>query len=473
MFESYLGEYAFRDGLRVHMQRFAYGVADVEDFMSSLAEGSGRPDVVPAFRSFLEQPGVPLVTAELDCDGSPSLALRQARYLPTGSRGDPDQVWQVPMCVRLGAGESTTKACTLFAEPVAKVDLEVEACPDYVMPNADGAGYYRFALSVADWRRLMASFGQLNRKEALATADSLSAGYRANQVTTKAMIDAARTIAASPYSQVAVAPAKELAYLRDSLVADEHREAVRSLLLDMYGPRLAALDATGPVAGDDAVEAALFRTKLVEILALEARDPVLRGELARRAADFIRLGAEGGGLDAAALDPALVRIALSVGVQDTGATFFDALSERLFASADASFRDDAAAALGATDDAVIGERARALLFDERLRGREPTTLLFGLARRPSQRRATFDWFVANQPAFTARISTFAHRFLPRLANGFCTTAERDEVQEFFAPLAAELHGIDRALGEAVEAIELCVALRDAKRAETDEYFSAR
>ena len=62
MFESYLGEDSFRAGIRTHMQRFPYGVADVEDFMASLAEGSGRPDVVPAFRSFIDQPGVPLVT---------------------------------------------------------------------------------------------------------------------------------------------------------------------------------------------------------------------------------------------------------------------------------------------------------------------------------------------------------------------------------------------------------------------------
>ena len=76
-------------------------------------------------------------------------------------------------------------------------------------------------------------------------------------------------------------------------------------------------------------------------------------------------------------------------------------------------------ALGATDDPLIGERVR---------GREPTTLAFALATRSSQRRATFDWFKANEEAFTGRLSNFAHRWLPRLGADFCTTAERDEVE---------------------------------------------
>ena len=36
MFETYLGEDRFREGIRVHMRRFADGVADVDDFMESL-----------------------------------------------------------------------------------------------------------------------------------------------------------------------------------------------------------------------------------------------------------------------------------------------------------------------------------------------------------------------------------------------------------------------------------------------------
>ena len=55
----------------------------------------------PAFSSFLDQPGVPLVAPASECKpGTPKLALAQERYLPLGSKGDPARTWIVPVCMR-------------------------------------------------------------------------------------------------------------------------------------------------------------------------------------------------------------------------------------------------------------------------------------------------------------------------------------------------------------------------------------
>jgi len=476
MFESYLGEDAFRDGLRTHMRRFAYSVADVEDFMASLAQGSGRPDVVPAFRSFIDQPGVPIVDVKLTCDGDQAaMSLRQSRYLPVGSRGDAQRTWQIPFCVRYGSGQTLSKECMLVTDAEMRMPLHSPSCPDFVMPNADGAGYYRFALDEAGWRGLMVDFDRLNQKEALVVADSISAAYKADRLSTTSLIDAFRTIAASPYPYVAMAPAKDLVRLSNDLASADTRDAILGLMRDLYRPRL---DALGPVSGKPtdaaAVKKALFHTKLVKFLALDARDPDLRARLAGQASRYIRMDdkdKDGGGLDESAVDPALSSIALAVGVQELGAPFAEVLIDRLFASNDAKFRAEAAGALGATDDPALGDRVRELLLDKRLRSREPTTLAFALVARPSQRRATFDWFKANEPAFTGRLSHFAHRWLPRLGGGFCTVSERDEVEQFFKPLVPKLQGAARTLDVVLEGIELCAALRDVKGAEVDAYFS--
>jgi alanyl aminopeptidase len=465
MFESYLGEEGFRDGLRVHMRRFPHGVADVEDFMASLAEGSGRPDVVPAFRSFIDQPGVPLVDVAVECGGDGvELALRQSRYLPEGSRGDASQTWLLPLCVRYAAAGKLAKDCMLLDEAEVAMPLAVDACPDFVMPNADGAGYYRFSLSDDGWRGLMDGFGRLSQKEALVVADSLSAAYQANRLSTSALLDALRVVVASPHSQVAMAPAKDLVRISETLVSHERRDAVLALMRQLYRPRLDALAPATGATDAAAIDRALFRTRLVDFLALDARDPDLRADLARRAERFVA-GDDG------AVAPALLPVALAVGVQERGAPFAAALIERWLASNDMKFRAEAATALAATDDAELGDRARGLILDDRLRGREATTIAFALAARPSQRRATFDWFRQNEPEFTADMSHFATRWLPRVGVGFCTVAERDEVDAYFAPLVAEWQGAERTLAEVLEGIELCAALRAAKAAEVDAYFT--
>ncbi|HHQ15199.1 MAG TPA: M1 family peptidase, partial [Chromatiales bacterium] len=467
MFESYLGEEGFRNGLRKHMQRFRFSVADVEDFMESLAMGSGRPDVVPAFRSFIDQPGVPLADVSMSCGPSGArLSVSQSRYLPIGSKGNPNQLWKLPLCVRYDDNGKLAKHCTLVTSAQTRLDLTQKTCPDFVMPNADGAGYYRFALNGDGWAALMNNFQRLNQKEALSAADSLSAAYQADRLSTAALFDGITRIATSEYPQVAMAPKSELILLHDKVAPDSARPALQSYMRAVYRPRLNELESADLQNMSEAkkIERALFRTSLIEFLALYANDRELQAQLADQARRYIRMdaGEDDASLDESAVDPALSAIALKAGVLKLGAPFAEVLIQRLVASNDAKFRAEAAAALGNTDNPALGDRVRELLLDERLRAREPTTLAFELAKRPSQRRATFDWFKANHEAFIGRLSHFAYRWLPRLGAGFCSIEDRNEVESFFKPLVATMQGADRTLAEVVEGIELCAALKSTK-----------
>jgi hypothetical protein len=60
MFENFLGSATFREGVRLHMRKFAHGTADTDDFIRSLAEASKKPEVAQAIETFLNQPGLPL-----------------------------------------------------------------------------------------------------------------------------------------------------------------------------------------------------------------------------------------------------------------------------------------------------------------------------------------------------------------------------------------------------------------------------
>jgi len=80
MFEGWLGLERFRRGISAYLSAHANGNATVDDLLSELSKAAGR-DVATAFRSFLDQPGVPLVTVSASCRGgsasSPaSVALR-------------------------------------------------------------------------------------------------------------------------------------------------------------------------------------------------------------------------------------------------------------------------------------------------------------------------------------------------------------------------------------------------------------
>ena len=470
MFESYLGEQGFRKGIRTHIKRFPHGVADVEDFMSSLADGSERPDIVSAFRSFIDQAGIPIIGVATNCtDDTARVSLTQSRYLPLGSKGDPRQTWEVPLCMSYTIDGQPNRQCTLLKEERVDLDLDVEGCPVYVMPNADGGGYYRFALDEDGWLALMQNLSELSEREALATADSLTAAYEADRVSTETLMSAYRQVAQSPYRAVTMMPSAKLKRIRDYLADGETAATIEAFMRSLYQPRLAA---TGIQASqDESVDTALLRSALVNFLAMEANDTELRATLAEQASDYIRMGEDDAEIDKSALDPAYTAAALSVAVQDLGAPFAKTLFERMLSSGDARFREQASEALGHATDAELAEWVRQQSFDERLKGREPTNLIFGLAGTAAERRATFDWFKANSEAFIELVPVFARRFLPNIGSGFCTLEERDEVATVFAEVIQQVPSAARANREAIEKIELCAALADAKRGEIAEYFA--
>ena len=105
MFESFLGQDVFREGIQSYLAKFAYRSVDSDDFISMMELTSGVDGLAASLRSFLDQPGVPLLDVEVQCvDQEASLRVEQRRYLPVGSEGDVDQIWSIPFCFRADSG---------------------------------------------------------------------------------------------------------------------------------------------------------------------------------------------------------------------------------------------------------------------------------------------------------------------------------------------------------------------------------
>src|SRR5712671_4849404 len=105
MVENYLGDDAFRAGIRAYMRQHAYSNATTADLWGALEAASGKP-VTAIAAAYTEQAGIPLVVAQASCTGDTQrIALRQERF----TVHDPDpkpQRWQVPV-VRGGAGAAS------------------------------------------------------------------------------------------------------------------------------------------------------------------------------------------------------------------------------------------------------------------------------------------------------------------------------------------------------------------------------
>ncbi len=459
MFERWIGEDTFREGIREHLSRHRFGTATAEDLLDALSQMAGR-DVATPFQTFLMQPGVPLVAVTRTCgDDGNYLTLRQSRYLPVGSTGERERTWQVPVCVRWGRGRAVEDRCELVTDAEARFDLGA-SCPDWVMPNADAAGYYRFTLPPDEVDRLMSrGWSRLTARERLSVAGNLSAAFDAATLDTGAVFGTFDRVAADDAMGVATEPMGLVAFARDHLLEEAQLPALSRFATGLYAARARRLG-WGPRRGrTEPGETGLLRAQIVTFLAWTARDARTRSEAAARGRRYLGEDA----LVPSAVDPNLVRVALQMAVQEGDEALYSRLEARVLASDDALFRGEGLRALASTTDPELAARALALGLDERLRVNEVTIPLAVQLALPERRDAAWAWMQENFDALFSRVATTRAGYAPWMLTGFCTEVRAAEVEAFFAPRVEELPGAPRNLRGALEAIRLCAARAEAQR----------
>ncbi|MEO5626492.1 MAG: ERAP1-like C-terminal domain-containing protein, partial [Dokdonella sp.] len=421
------------------------------------ASGKGET-FAKAMRSFLDQPGVPQIRSALACtDGKPSLTLGQSRYLPFGVFAKDVPLWSVPVCARFGRGATSDTQCFLLEKAEQHFDV-AGTCPDWYLPNAAARGYYRFDLSGADFGKLATAVTRLTPPEQVVYADAVSSAFKRGTLGPAAVLDAMPGLAGSDMPQVATALFDSFLWIREHLADDATRPLLDAYASRLYGPPLQQLGYQHKQS--EASTATAMRTRLAYFLALDVRNPRVRSELAQqgRAA----LGLDGSGkVDLTRADADLRTIALQVAVQESGVPAFDAAQKELATNHDTTQRYALLSALGATRDPVLAERARNFGLTSTVQIGEMGRLYEAQIKEPENRAAMWQWLTAHYDVYRARLPVFAQPYLPKsVANGRCSNASADELSVFFAPRIKDLIGGERGLGQTVEGVRQCGALRE-------------
>jgi puromycin-sensitive aminopeptidase len=147
MLEQYLGEDAFRAGIRRYMASHEYGNTETTDLWDAIEAATGEP-VRRIMDSWIFQGGFPIVHVEAGDDGR-SLHLSQQRFLFLGDDDDATR-WAIPLQLRyaLDDGQVITTRALLDGDDL---EIELPARVRWVVANAQGHGFYRVHLA-ADLR---------------------------------------------------------------------------------------------------------------------------------------------------------------------------------------------------------------------------------------------------------------------------------------------------------------------------------
>jgi len=464
MVEHYLGAEPFRRGLHDFLAAHATGNATTGELVAALAAAAGK-ELTPLVSSFLDQPGVPVVAARLRCDaGHGRVELVQSRWRPVGSTIPDGAIWTIPVCVRAGIGARVAESCTLLGAKTGS--LELPACADWIMPNAQAAGYYRSSLLAEDLARLRGRGGQaLSVVERVMLAHDLEAAFRSAALPGGDVLSALEPLARDPHGAVALVPLHLLALVDNFLVDGKQRATLRAHTAKLYAPAVASLG-WQPSAAEPPWRR-LFRSQLLGFLALQIEDPAVLGEAARRGRRLL-------GVDRDhvrhpdAVAPDLAEFALAAAARTGGAEVFDALIAELAHATDAQLRQRVLTGLASTRDPALVGRALDLALAPELRQNER---LFALARMLGSlatRDVAWAWLEAH---FDALAALLPDRFGGRIPSMFniCDDQRAGKLRAFFTPRADKLAGGPRNLAQALEAAAQCVALADAQRDNVQHY----
>jgi puromycin-sensitive aminopeptidase len=136
MLEQYLGEEAFREGIRRYLHLHAWSNTETTDLWDVLENSSGEP-VRRIMDSWIFTGGHPLV--EITLDGG-ELLLSQRRAALSAEVSDEGSRWPVPIVAAVGTDDVSDTTRVLLEEPLR---LDAPQGLRWVQANVAGNGFYR------------------------------------------------------------------------------------------------------------------------------------------------------------------------------------------------------------------------------------------------------------------------------------------------------------------------------------------
>lgn len=450
MFEASVGPDKWRDTMRAYMRAHAWGNATADDLLATISDKLG-PQTASAIRTFLDQPGVPLITAKLSCAGKTGkLALHQQRALPAGVKDTiPNRTWTVPVCVRYGDTTAQQRACVNLE--TSDGELALDRCPTWFVLNADATGYYRSSVDPVIAKALLtptsaiAKAAKPTAAEKMMIVSDLRAMVDRDELAFDKLLELVPLVAADPDDKVA-GWSFEAASFRSDALDDTLYAKAKKYYTKTFGARAKQLGWTR--AKTDSDERHELRRSFVPAVAVE--DPALSKQAGVLADRWLE--------DHTGVDDDLVNAVLGTAAAHGDSARFDRYLASAKTARDRTDQQRILSALGAFRDPAIAAKALDVVRGTEFDLRESLTILYRVVFQ-RETRGVGAKFVSEQiDALLARMrDDEASWFLGALAGGTCTTEMRTKMAELVTPRAAKYSGADIAVKRGLEQSQQCIA----------------
>ncbi len=438
--EGFIGKKSFQEGLRRYLAAHAYGNARSSDFWQAFEDVSEAP-VTAMMKTWVEQPGYPLVTARRQDD---RLFLSQKRF--TFLPGDSDQTWKIPVTVTVFRDTGHSDEISVLMEQ-SETAIELDRGAMAYKVNSGHTGFYRVYYEdpenlAALHRRV--SHMVLSDLDRWGIENDLFALLKAGRLS---MENYLAFLSAYDAEQAFLPLASQAANLFElfRVTIGKHRvqvaQAGRNLcqrVLDRIG-----IDPDP----EESHATSILREQLVWHAALYGAEAIT-GELQER---FHRL------TRGESVAPDMIKGAMQVGAFTGGSQAFEWLDDRFQTTDSEHDRMNVLVALGAFTDTATVQKVRDYILDV-VPERNTFIPVAAMAANPFAVSGMWEWF-GTHLASLEKMHPLHYERIVAAVIGACGLERPEEVKAFFTDYMAQKSLAREAIGMSLERLEIHLRLR--------------
>jgi aminopeptidase N len=412
MLEAYLGEDAFRKGIRAYMANHQYSNTTSADLWIALEKASGKP-VGQLAADWTTQPGFPLIKVEQACEqGKRKVTLSQEQFRLDEPALE-KRLWNVPLQVGTVNGKAWY---TLLSGPTATVTQA--SCDGTLVVDPYSVGFFRVQYDQASFDALAAQAAKLPDTTRLKFQSDSWSMVSAGRMPLDGYLKLLSKYRAEPRLAVWDSILANLSKLETLAAGEPEQPLIRRFVIDLVTPKFNTLgwdERPGEPAEDSELRASLA-------MALSRA-----GEQRAIAEGRARFGHYL--VDPSSVSPSMVEFVMDVAGRYGDAATYETLMQRMVGTSSIDERNRFGRALMSVADPALAARTLQLALSPQLPPHLAAEVVPGVGRVHAEQAWTFA--VAHRQALMKDLDAIdAERAFPSIVSASSNPAHAAMMEEY-------------------------------------------
>ena len=438
MFENAVGSDVFRDGIVRYLRKYSRGNAVADDLWAAITTGADF-DLAAGMVSFIDQPGIPLVTVR--SVGNGDYAFDQSRLVTGDTDAGSDPLWTIPVSYNYLSAEGINNDSLILSGKSETVHLGEDVA--WILPNANQGGYYRWNIPADMLSRLgQDSSSHLNVRERMGMLSNLWALLSTQQITGQDFLSAMASVASDEDPSVISAMLGRLSNVNRTFITPELRPAFASYVSALLTPTFERIGAQA--IPDESAAQDMMRPQLLLWLADYGRSERARAVTSELASKHLRN-------ELAASN--LVDVSLRAEARRGGMALYKQALQKFEASTTPGERQRYLGMIGSFRDPEVVALVLEYMLGDAMQASDIGVVMQRLVGWTDNHAMLLDWLMEHDAELRERLPAEMMAFVPS-AFVACSPLNLPTIREFYGAPERAVPGIEDQIKDAeVEVME--------------------